>query len=140
MSRVLALACLVASAAVIAASRPQQPAQQRPPTIRTRVDAVSVDVTATDSKGVPVADLTQEDFEVKEDGKPQTIDSFKRVTLEDDPVALAGHHFAPIDTLDAQEREAARDDLRIIAIFLDDYHTRLLNAARIRDQLAAFVA
>jgi len=118
----------------------QGPPPQRPPTIRTRVDAVSVDVVATDAKGQPVADLTAADFEVREDGTPQTIDSFKRITLEDDPVALAGRRFPPITTLDAQEREAGRDDLRVIAIFLDDYHTRLLNAARVRDTLAKFVA
>src|SRR6185503_19262737 len=57
----------------------QGPPPQRPPTIRTRVDAVSVDVVATDAKGQPVADLTAADFEVREDGTPQTIDSFKRI-------------------------------------------------------------
>jgi VWFA-related protein len=129
------------SAGVLAASIVAQgPPPQRPPTIRTRVDAVSVDVVATDAKGAPVGDLTAADFEIREDGKPQTIDSFKRITLEDDPVALAGHVFPPIDTLAAQEREASRDDVRIIAVFLDDYHTRLLNAARVRDTLAKFVA
>ena len=130
-------ACAVLATAVTAAQDQAPPKRQ---TFRTRVDAVSVDVAATDGRGQPVADLTATDFEIAEDGKSQTIDSFKRVTLEDDPVALAGRHFAPITTLDAQEREAARDDVRLFAIFLDDYHTRLPNAARIRDTLASFVA
>ena len=34
-------------------------------------------------------------------------------------------------------REAARDDTRLIVIFLDDYHTRRGNGLRVREQLGA---
>lgn len=40
------------------------------------VELVQVDLTATDSKGAVVTDLTKEDFTLKEDGKPQTISHF----------------------------------------------------------------
>lgn len=45
--------------------------------LRTTVRRVVVDVTVTDSRGGPVSGLTQDDFHVSEDGKPQTILSFE---------------------------------------------------------------
>jgi VWFA-related protein len=113
------------------------PASQQQPTFRTRVDAVTVDVIATDSQGHPVTDLTVADFEIKENDKVQSIDSFKRFTIEDAPI---GRQPVPITSVDTQEREAARDDVRLIAIFLDDYHTRMGNAMAIREKLATFVS
>ena len=40
------------------------PAGQQQPTFRTRVDAVTVDVIATDSQGHPVTDLTVADYAI----------------------------------------------------------------------------
>ena len=133
----------VALSAVMAAPMPQTPAQPAPaqqtPTFRTRVDAVSVDVIATDKQGKPITDLTAADFEIKEAGKVQTIDSFKRIVLTDDRFDLDPVRAQAITSMEAQEREAARDDVRLITIFLDDYHTRLGNAMAVREKLAKFV-
>lgn len=107
------------------------------PTFRTRVDAVTVDVTATDAKGRPVTDLTAEDFAITENGKLQSINSFRRFAIPEIPPDTTP---APITSLDTQEREAARDDVRLIAIFLDEYHTRLVNAMAVREMLARFIA
>ena len=49
--------------------------QQAPP-FRTGVDVVNVGVTVTDRKGTLVAGLTSGDFEIFEDGKPQTVRYF----------------------------------------------------------------
>lgn len=40
------------------------------------VNVVNVEVFVTDKKGNPVTDLTAEDFEILEDGKPVTITNF----------------------------------------------------------------
>jgi VWFA-related protein len=118
---------------------PPAPAAQQTPTFRTRIDAVTVDVIATDKQGKPVTDLTAADFEIKENGKVQAIDSFKRIVLTDDRFDPDPVRAAPITSMEAMEREAARDDVRLIVIFLDDYHTRLGNSMGIRLKLAKFV-
>ena len=55
------------------------PAGPQQPTFRTGVNFVRVDAIVTDKQGNPVADLKPTDFEVLEDGKPQTIESFRFV-------------------------------------------------------------
>jgi hypothetical protein len=47
------------------------------PTLKVSTRLTLVDVTVTDSKGHPVHGLTQSDFTVKEDGKPQSIKNFE---------------------------------------------------------------
>src|SRR5688572_2438166 len=78
-----------------AAQSPQQPAQPTPPpatpqatpqttppadqqpVFRTGINFVRVDAIVTDRQGNPVVDLKAADFEILEDGKPQTIESFR---------------------------------------------------------------
>jgi hypothetical protein len=40
-----------------------------------------VDVIVADDDGKPVTDLTKEEFEIVEDGRPQTIDSFRHIHI-----------------------------------------------------------
>jgi len=47
------------------------------PTLKTKVRLVVIDVLVANGKGEPTAGLTKEDFEVLEDGKPQTISVFE---------------------------------------------------------------
>ena len=77
------LCALVASCAVLAAqgrggSTPPPPQDQQP-TFRARVDSVSVDATVTDKNGQPITDLKAEDFEIREAGKVQTIETYRMV-------------------------------------------------------------
>jgi VWFA-related protein len=118
----------------------QPPPQPQRPTFRTGIDAVTVDVIATDKDGKPVTDLTAADFEIKEAGKVQTIETFKRISLEEDKFDVDPVRATPILSMETMQREAARDDVRLITIFLDDYHTRLGNSMAIREKLASFVS
>jgi VWFA-related protein len=54
---------------------------QPPLTFRSGVDLIDVDVFVTDKDGRVVRDLTQDDFEIVEDGKPQAIRTFSFVDL-----------------------------------------------------------
>ncbi len=134
---------LAAGAAALAAQASQAPPQAQPPqpqrpVFGARIDSVSVDVIVTDRQGRPVTDLTAADFEVTENRKPQTIDTFKLIQIDDavDPDPARNRE---IRSLQDQERELQRDDVRVIVIYLDDYHTRLGNSMAIRERLARFV-
>lgn len=114
--------------------KPQQP----PPVFRTGTNQVRVDVTVTDRKGDPVRDLGKEDFEVREDGVPQAIDTIKLIEANgaapDDDMSL------PIRSRQHAYAEAARDDIRVFVIFWDEYHIgEMAPAIRARAALTDFV-
>lgn len=120
---------------------PQKPPEQQTtdqeqlPTFRAGINFVRVDVIVTDKNGEPVVDLAPEDFQVSEDGKAQKIETFKLVRI-------AGTSAEPprqIRTLYDEETEAAREDVRLIAIFLDDYHVRRGGALVVREPLVRFI-
>ncbi len=146
-----ALAAMLAAPLALgvnAQDKPAQPAQPAapPPTaatdptpvFRSDINFVRVDVIVNDRQGNLVQDLKQEDFEVTEDGKPQLIQTFKLINVSED--AGVGTD-PPRDIRNAVEEqtEAARDDVRLFAIFLDDYHVRLENSMRAREHIARFV-
>jgi VWFA-related protein len=129
------------------AQQPTPPPQEQPtappdqqPVFRAGINFVRVDVIVTDSSGNPVGDLTAEDFEVVEDGRLQKIETFKLVQLDGGRVAAAVEAPRPIRSDFDEEAEAARDDVRLFAIFLDDYHVRRGSSMAVRKQLADFVA
>jgi VWFA-related protein len=143
MRMTLTTAAWVAAAglglAAIQQAGPPAPAAQQPqvPTFRARVDSVSVDVLVTDRKGAPVTDLAPGDFEIRESGKVQAIETFKFISA--DPLDDAAATVRPILSMAEQEREAADDRNRLFVILLDDYHVRRGNDMRIRQELAEFV-
>jgi VWFA-related protein len=114
-----------------------EPAPQQP-TFRAGVNYVRVDVIVSDSKGQPVTNLTQADFEVLEDGKPQTIDQFRLIRLDGNP---GPRDPAPRTLRNAieEEIELSRDDVRLFVFFLDDYHVRLGNGLSVKEPLIRFV-
>jgi VWFA-related protein len=113
-----------------------QPAQPEQPIFRAGINFVRVDAIVTDRQGNPVADLKATDFEVLEDGKPQTIEQFRFVKIDGTaPVETRG----PIRTRQDEERAASNEDARIFVFFLDDYHVRLGNSMAVRKPLVEFV-
>ncbi|HET7218454.1 MAG TPA: VWA domain-containing protein [Vicinamibacterales bacterium] len=77
-ARVAGALALVA-AILTPAAHAQQTPQRAQGTLKEGVRAVLVDVVVRDKKGQPVRDLTQADFQIVEDGVPQTIGSFAPV-------------------------------------------------------------
>lgn len=131
-------ALLVAAMVGVAVVAQEPPAiVPQAPVFRSGVDSVSVDVAVVGRDGRAVADLTAADFEVREGGKLQTVDTFKFVRTDDgldDPRAAR-----EILSFDDHRTEAAREDNRLFVIFLDDYHVRRENSVRLREQLAQFL-
>jgi VWFA-related protein len=83
---VFAIAMLTAA---VPFAEQQPPAPQRKPTFRANTQVVSVDVIVRDASGAVVKGLTAADFEVTEDGKPQTISSFTFEEISEHPKGIA---------------------------------------------------
>jgi VWFA-related protein len=117
----------------------QPPAAQQPPIFRAGINFVRVDVIVTDKTGAAVTNLEATDFEITEEGKPQKIETFKLVQL--DGGLMPGPDGPPraIRTDYDEESEAARDDVRLFGVFLDDYHVRDGNSLAAREQIARFI-
>src|SRR3569832_1559953 len=83
---IAALLCALSSGTPAQQQTPppqQPPAGQRPPVIRSGINFVSVDVIVTDKKsGEVVLDMSQDDFEVREDKKPQKVETFDVVKID----------------------------------------------------------
>lgn len=79
----LITACLVA----IAVSRPFAQQQPAPPMFRANLSLVSVDVIVRDREGKVVRGLTDKDFEVLEDGRPQDVRTFTFAEIKEGPSA-----------------------------------------------------
>jgi VWFA-related protein len=104
---------------VLVAQEPQNQEQQ--PTFRTTINLVRVDVSVTDRDGQPVEGLDRADFVIKEDGVPQTVETVQFVRLTG---ALPADLRESIEIRSAAHGavEAAREDVRLFVLFLDDYH------------------
>ena len=127
-------------------SQPSQPAvtppQQtpdQPPLFRTGVNYVRVDVIVSDKTGNPVQDLHENDFEVLEDNRPQKIESLKLIKLDGGVQEATKEPVKPIRSDYDEESEAARDDVRLFGIFLDDYHVRKGTSLSVRNPLTRFI-
>ncbi len=125
----------------------QQPAAAQPaaqgdapqqPTFRAGVNFVRVDVIVHDGKGQPVTDLTQADFEVLEDGRPQTIEQFRLVRVDGNPRPGDPPPRELRNRID-EEIEISRDDVRLFVFFFDDYHVRLGNSLAVKEPLIRFI-
>jgi VWFA-related protein len=80
--------------------------------LRFDVDLVQVDAVVTDRKGNHVADLTADDFEVLQDGRPQTIKHFSYVPPQPPSPAAPGT---------AAGRQLTREQVRrTMVLVLDD--------------------
>ena len=124
LQRTARVAAFVAvSVALSAQQPPPAPPPQEPqrPTFRAGVSAVRVDVSVTGRKNQAVDDLTAADFVLEEDGVVQTIESCQFVTLTGERLAEREESLE-IRSPEHAEVEAARDDVRLFALFLDDYH------------------
>jgi VWFA-related protein len=79
MTRQSSIAVAALAALAVATVGAQPPAQRASGTVQARVTAVLVDIVVRDKRGEPVRDLAQSDFQLLEDGVPQTIASFTPV-------------------------------------------------------------
>ncbi|MBW8714071.1 MAG: VWA domain-containing protein, partial [Acidobacteria bacterium] len=138
MSRTLQIVLMtLAMARVVASGQTPQSAAQTPPTFRVEVNYVEIDARPTDPQGKFVADLTEADFQIVEDGAPQKIKVFTRVNLpvehQDPPLFKGG----PIDPDVASNRQEFNG--RVFVLVLDDLQTDARRSIRVRRAARQFI-
>jgi hypothetical protein len=110
----------------IASAQQSAPPQDSPNTPRFRVaaDGVRIDAVVTDGDGRVVADLTADDFEVRQDGKPQKLLFAQFVPVLTGPAVAAASPRASAAISEAPPAavpQITRDNVqRTLAIVVDD--------------------
>jgi VWFA-related protein len=107
---------------------------QRQPDFTSRVELVTTDVVVRDGSGQFIADLKKEDFEILEDGVPQSIISFS-LTHGGRSYNIAAPPPAPVaeGIVLPPTRPPSDAAGRIFIIFVDDLHLDFRNTGRIKD-------
>jgi len=127
-------------AAVLAQGQPAQtPAGREQPavTFKLEVNYVEVDAIVTDAQGHLVRNLTKDDFQVLEDGKPQPISVFSLVDIPIERAERPLYKATPVEP-DVQSN-AKPFDGRVYVLVLDDLHTEPLHSAQVRKAARQFV-
>ena len=134
----VSLLAVLLAGPILTSSSPRaagQAAQDQPPqpTFRTEVNYVRVDVYPTRDQR-PVSDLTQDDFEVFDNGTLQKIEQFERVVIR-----AAGPQETRIEPNTVRESRSMLESSRsrVFVLFLDTYHVDLGGSCNIRDPLVA---
>ena len=126
--------CGIAIAALICLTAP---ASTQQPTFTVSVNVVDVDVTVRDAQGNFVTGLTADDFEVFEDGKPQTIQTFSYIELPSerpDRFRFAGHPVAA-DVRTNRDVESGR----VYILVLDDLNVAPMRTPVVRRHAREFI-
>jgi VWFA-related protein len=106
---------------------------------RSNVQYVTVDVVVTDKNDKPITDLSQDDFEIEDNGKPQKVSDFKYVSI---PIASRSLDLATVSEPqpDITSNLPATPDSRLFAIVIDDLHLLEKDLVNIKRILTEFLA
>jgi len=104
-------------------------------TFPAQVERVIVDAVVSDKQGNPVPGLTRNDFEVREDGRPQTIQSFQAIQVEEGGVVTDPSEPELISTNDAASSHASRT----FVVVFDDLNLTSSAAEHAKQHLARFI-
>jgi VWFA-related protein len=121
-------------------SAAQQRGAEPPPssvTFRTETNFVEVHAIVTDETGAFVRNLTRDDFEILEDGKPQTPAAFSLIDL---PIERPPTPAGITEPVEPDVRLSTRTfDGRIYVVLLDDLHTAFTRTQAVRDAAKRFI-
>jgi VWFA-related protein len=133
-SAALLLILAGATGAILAA---QAPSASQQPTFKATVEYVEVDAIVSDRQGNFVRDLKKEDFQVLEDGKPQSIATFSVVDI---PVERYDRPLFAANPIEPDVRTNERPfDGRVYVMVIDDLHTLFGRGARVKVAAKEFI-
>ena len=118
--------------------RQDQPSRDQPPvTFKVEVNYVEIDAFVTDAQGNFVRDLTAADFQVLEDGKPQTVTAFSTVNLPVERPDAPLFARSPIEPDTRTNREEFNG--RVFILVMDDLNTHWQRTSRVRAAAKQFI-
>jgi VWFA-related protein len=139
------VAALALAAGLGAGGLVPAPAQEIAPAVR--AELVQIDVIVVDAQGKPVRDLTRDNFQVLEDGKPQRIAHFilagpnrAALTAPSPSPAPADSPATPAAATTPATPEPARGPARRVVIVVDDLHIARGNLDYAKKALDRFVS
>ncbi len=100
------------------------------------VQLVNVEVWVSDGQGRPVTGLGPDDFEVREDGKPVTVEFFSEVT---DAVAARTGEASGDRSPDSPTADAGAAEPAHLILYFDDLHLGPASRKRVIQDLRAFL-
>jgi hypothetical protein len=115
------------------AGRDPQSAARNPPTPISRL--FTIDVSAADARGRAVDDLKPGDFELRADGAVVPLALVRLVRAG----AASTDEVGAIESAADERQAASKDEARLFAIFLDEYHVASDSTARVREAILQFV-
>ena len=125
---------LLAVASVQAQNSSSQTNSVQVPTIKTEARIVLVDVVVTQGKGEPVVGLRKDDFQVSEDGRPQTISFFEEHT--GGTVSSIALPPTPPDVYTNYPTIKTTDSINVL--LLDTLNTQAIDQSYVRPQMAKY--
>jgi VWFA-related protein len=140
MRLIVSLILVAAAAQAPAPAQPPaapRPSPQPPVTFKVEVNYVEIDASVTDAQGAFVRNLTRDDFQVIEDGKPQALTAFSMVDIpieRSDPPLFSKTAIPPDVATNRTPFEG-----RVFVLVIDDLHTRFTRSARTRAAARQFV-
>ena len=135
---IVAILFAAISAAQQTAPAPPTPRGQPPLTFKVDVNYVEIDAQVTDAQGNLVRNLTKDDFQISENGKPQALTVFSTVDIpveHIDPPLFAKAAIPPDVASNARPFEG-----RVFVIVVDDLHTAATRTGRVRAAARLFVS
>jgi VWFA-related protein len=133
----LCVAILLAQTQSPQPQTPQPQTPQPPITFKSEVNYVEIDARVTDAQGNFVRDLSRDDFQIVEDGHPQTLTAFSMVDIpieRPDPPLFAKTAIPPDVVSNHTPFEG-----RIFVLVMDDLNTKFSDTSRTRAAARQFV-
>lgn len=118
-------------------SQSPAPAGPQTPTFRVNVEYVEVDAVVTDRDGQFVRNLTKDDFQIFEDGKPQAISTFSIVDIPVEHLQRPLYASTPVEP-DVKSNER-RFDGRVYVMVIDDLQTYFGRTPRVKAAAREFI-
>ena len=111
--------------------------QQPPITFKVEINYVEIDAIVTDAQGNFVRNLTKDDFQVFEQGKPQTVSVF---SLVDIPLERPDAPLFAASPIEPDVRSNRKEfDGRVFVLVLDDLNTSFSRTERVRTAAKQFI-